>query len=412
MSTTLPRQSPELGDPPPVDPEALIEEARRRARRRRQRTVVGILAALLGALWLHSLLGLSPAGGARVVAFDPPSKYATRPNAALPEELSFSANSGVVLVERNGTRRMLVRGIERRRPNGTWRLRPYSGVEWSPDGTKLLAFLRDGALSPALIVVDAHGKLGPTIARRALDGRWSPDGTRIAFVRQEPGAGRVLYVASTDGRTVMRLAEHLQVSGAFSWSADGTELAYAGEGSSGVFVVDAAGRRAPRPLPIAPDGVPFEEVVTLRWSPAGSLIAFTSGYYIYVVRPDGTRLRHVAAAGDFAWSPDGRLLAVAGQSGPGTWGDVAVVRSDGARLRRIAHCRCGLRGPGSSQAVTWSPDGTRIAYISGRGNTISTIRPDGSGATVVATQEARGLSGNWYPSLPLWRPTHARGVRP
>ena len=409
MNITLLRQPPDLGDPPlPVDPEALIEEARRRARRRRQRNLVWALAALLGAPWLPSVLDLSRTGGATVGASDPPSKYATRPNAASPEDLSFNANSGIVLVERKGTRRTLVPGIERRQPNGTRLVRLYSGVEWSPDGSKLLALRRGGASSPTLVVVNANGTMGPTIARRALDGRWSPDGTRIAFVRDEPGNGRVLYVASTEGRTVMRLAEHLQVSGTFSWSADGTELVYAGQGASGVFVVDAAGRRAPRPLPIAPDGVPFEEVATLRWSPDGSLIAFTSGYYIYVVHPDGTRLRHVAAASDFAWSPDSRLLAVAGKSGPGTWGDVAVVRSDGAGLRRIAHCRCDLRGPGSSQAVAWSPDGTRIAYISGRGNTVSTIRPDGSGATVVATQEARGLSGNWYPSLPLWRPTHDR----
>jgi Tol biopolymer transport system component len=407
VSITLLRRPPELGDPPRVDPEALIEEARRRARRRRQRNLIAALAALLGALWLYSLLGMSRAGGEGVVAFGPPSKNATRPNVASPEELSFNANGDIVLVDRNGTRRILVPGIERRRPNGTWLRRQYSGVEWSPDGSKLLALRRGGPSSPALVVLNANSKMAPTIALRALDGRWSPDGTQIAFVRDEPGAGRVLYVAPTDGGTVTRLAEHLQVSAAFSWSADGTELVYAGEDSSGVFVVDASGRRAPRPLPIAAGGVPFEEVATVRWSPDGSLIAFTTGYYVYVVHPDGTRLRHVADAYDFAWSPDSRLLAIAGPAGPGTWGDVAVVRSDGAGLRRIAHCRCDLRGPGSSQAVAWSPDGTRIAYISGRGNTVSTIRPDGSGATVVATQVTRGLTGNWYPWLPLWRPTHA-----
>ena len=60
-------------------------------------------------------------------------------------------------------------------------------------------------------------------------------------------------------------------------------------------------------------------------------------------------------------------------------------------------------------AFCTSADGTRIAYISGRGNTIGTIRPDGTGATVVATQRARGVThgvgGYWYPARPLWRPT-------
>jgi hypothetical protein len=58
--------------------------------------------------------------------------------------------------------------------------------------------------------------------------------------------------------------------------------------------------------------------------------------------------------------------------------------------------------------VAWSLDGTRIAYISGRANTVSTIRPEGSGATVVATQAARGPGGPRYPSSLLWRPACAR----
>jgi hypothetical protein len=83
-----------------------------------------------------------------------------------------------------------------------------------------------------------------------------------------------------------------------------------------------------------------------------------------------------------------------------------VVNADGTDLHRIARCRCDLRGgPPISESVAWSLDGTRIAYIGGRGNTISTIRPDGSGATVVAAQSARGVTGYWYPRSPLWRPT-------
>jgi hypothetical protein len=83
-----------------------------------------------------------------------------------------------------------------------------------------------------------------------------------------------------------------------------------------------------------------------------------------------------------------------------------VVNADGTDLHRIARCRCDVRwGPAISESVAWSLDGTRIAYIGGRGNTISTIRPDGSGATVVAAQSARGVTGYWYPRSPLWRPT-------
>jgi hypothetical protein len=84
-----------------------------------------------------------------------------------------------------------------------------------------------------------------------------------------------------------------------------------------------------------------------------------------------------------------------------------VVNADGTDLHRIARCRCDLHTHHAS-TVAWSHDGTRIAYISGRGNTVSTIRPDGTGATVVATQHARARSPvTPFPSFPLWRPTRA-----
>jgi Tol biopolymer transport system component len=142
----------------------------------------------------------------------------------------------------------------------------------------------------------------------------------------------------------------------------------------------------------------------VQWSPDGSLIAFDTGSGAFVVRPDGTSLRRVMADGyGIVWSPDSRLLAVAGPAGP-MFGDVSVVRVDGGGLRRIARCPCTFRGA-SGQSLAWSPDGSRIAYVSGRGNDVSTIRPDGTGAVVVAPRAVHGPSGlavGW----PLWRPGH------
>jgi Tol biopolymer transport system component len=374
--------------------------------------------------------------------------------------------------------------------------RPASGsvtstrLEWSPDGSKLLA-LRWGYGVRALEVTDETGKVVWTVDQRyASDGRWSPDGTRIAFVHvhptpgpfvhPEPGLDHVLFVASSDGRLRTRIAAHVRE---FSWSPDGTKLAYAAcaslcgpsraQGAHGLVIADVTGRRAPHPVPlptgagapgltltdvqwspggsliafvsnddvgthldvVQPDGSSLRRVAdgdlgSVRWSPDGSLIAFVShddvGTHLDVVQPDGSSLRRVADMGepfvDFKWSPDGKGLAIVVSAGPvptdvsvvnGEAGprsaDVSVVNADGTDLHRIARCRCDLRVPRPDfyESVAWSPDGTRIAYISGRGNTVSTIRPDGAGATVVATQPARGVTGYWYPSVPLWRPRRA-----
>jgi Tol biopolymer transport system component len=401
MTVTTPPELPDLADRPVVDPEALIEEARQRARRRRRRNLVGMLAAALGALWLYSVIS---AGGST----EPSATIAQLPRTAgslkppLPEELSYTAGNGVWLIRPDGTRHRLVEGLYKRSPDGLLRLtRAISGVEWSPDGSKLLAF-RSGS-APALVLVDDRGDVGAPVARRASQGSWSPDGTRIAFVRPERDAGHVIYVASSDGRHVKQVGTYGQygqygAGPSFSWSPDGHRLVYAGRWKSGLFVVDATGRGAPRSI------LPGARVASPRWSPDGLLIAFQSGGQVYVVRPDGTRPQQIADGQGIAWSPEGRLVAFLGTSRE-SYGAVSVVRPDGTGLRRVGRCACTLRGPGFWPSLSWSSDGSRLAFVSGRGNAVSTVSPDGLGATRVAIQPPRRYRGPW---LPIWRPTSKR----
>jgi Tol biopolymer transport system component len=410
---------------------------------------------------------------------------ASRPKVALPQELSFNANGSVVLLRRDGRRFPFLSGIHA--PRGERQRHLYTGREWSPDGSKLLA-QRWGYGLDALEVTDETGKVAWTVADRyVFDGRWSPDGTRIAFVHvypeptpTGPPGDQVLFVASIDRRVLTRIQAHVRE---FSWSPDGRKLAYpacAGrcgpsraEGPHRLVIADVTGRRSPHPVPLPPGaGAPGRTVTDVQWSPDGSLIAFVShddvGAHLNVVHPDGSSLRrladgdprdHWSSLGSVSWSPDGSLIAFVSRDDVGDhldvvhpngsslrrvadgdtplndfeWSpdgerlafvvpvgpapksdsqadrrpvDVSVVNADGTHLHRIARCRCELHADHAS-TVAWSRDGTRIAYISGRGNTVSTIRPDGSGATVVATQPARGVTGYWYPSFPLWRPTHA-----
>jgi Tol biopolymer transport system component len=477
MTVTTPSRGPETGrdrelERRVADLEALIEEARRRARCRRQRNVAVILAAMVVGGCLYWLLGSGQAGSGPVVASGTPYAGASPPKVALPEQLSFNANGSVVLLRRDGRRLPFLSGILA--PPGELQDRRYAGLDWSPDGSKLLAGRTPGFGVQALVVTDETGKVVWTVDPRAVDGRWSPVGTRIAFIhvnREEwpggPGFDHVLFVASSNRRHRTRIATHVRQ---FSWSPDGTKLAYPAcartcgpsraQGAHRLVIADATGRRAPHPVPLpAGAGAPGRTLRDVQWSPEGSLIAFVSndgvgvGMHLNVVDPDGSSLRRIAdgttltdvqwspdgsliafvshddvsmhvdvvhadggslrrvvvgpypGGGRFEWSPDGKRLAIVVPTGPKSR-DVYVVNADGTDLHRIARCRCDLRGsPPISESVAWSFDGTRIAYISGRGNTISTIRPNGSGATVVATQPARGVTGYWYPSSPLWRPT-------
>ena len=77
---------------------------------------------------------------------------------------------------------------------------------------------------------------------------------------------------------------------------------------------------------------------------------------IYVVRPDGTGLRPLAATENdeqrAAWSPDGSQIAYA--RGSGVW----VMNADGSGQRMVPYTEAVL-------GLAWSPDGTQIVFSTG-----------------------------------------------
>jgi WD40 repeat protein len=127
-----------------------------------------------------------------------------------------------------------------------------------------------------------------------------------------------------------------------------------------------------------------------RWSPSGGSLVVVSKGAIWRSKPTGSRLTRVFSpqtvqsgfsrpwrGREAAYAPDGRhLLYVANVLEAGTIADngIFTVTRRGNDPLRIYD--------GYASDVTWSPDGSQIAFVSGNG-TISTIRPDGTGLRVV-----------------------------
>ena len=188
-------------------------------------------------------------------------------------------------------------------------------VQISPDGSQM-AFdsdrdgTRDG--TRAVYVADRDGRHARRIsaAGTSLVPSWAPDGSRLAFVRADPHRPRVWQVWTADLRTgtLRQLTTHRlgQPWGA-SWFPDGHRVAYSLEDH--LVVLDTrSGARQTVPSPMR-----GRLVRTPAVSPDGTRIAFQvhqdGMWMLDLASGRTTRVLSDRSAQEFAWSPDGRLVA-------------------------------------------------------------------------------------------------------
>ena len=193
---------------------------------------------------------------------------------------------------------------------------------------------------------------------------WSPDGERIAYPRFAPVGQEGIWIIGAAGGGAARIAGTQLLDDDPTWSPDGTRIAFNGRGRTpaGIYVVAAAG------------GTP-------------ALIPGTNGYQ------------------DPSWSPDGRLIAA---STAGAQPDIVVFAPDGDDKLELTD-----NGTIEEYSPDWSPDATRIVFVSTRqipGGTVTRRRlwimdADGSDVTQFTAPFGTNTSGTTVQDEhPVWAP--------
>ncbi len=243
---------------------------------------------------------------------------------------------------------------------------------WSPTGEWIVFDRHDiGCGMPAFMTsVRADGTAEtrlPLVGRQRIE--WTPDGAALL--------GLGLALVEPDGR-VLRAQQELGPDSSVqpSFSPDGSEIVYAAGLPSHLYAVSSSGG-ARRMLTTGPgEARPV-------WSPRGDLIAFAVGGGLDVVRPDGTGRRSVwrgnVDRSGVAWSPDGTRLAFIHSSDPRYIPDLLrVVDVDDGGGRDIA------RGTFPSHPPAWRPDGGAIAVtrLEDERTEVLTVDTNGTGKHV------------------------------
>ena len=191
---------------------------------------------------------------------------------------------------------------------------PQHHVAWSADG-KRFAYIQQNTPNPGATVMVNGKAMGPTY-NSASAPLWSPDGSRLAYVGNSPtGAFPVIDGQELEGFNWVK---------EFTWSPDGKRYAFYGARSTGIWMM-VDGKEQPKALSFGVDA--------LRWSPDGKHFVYSAQTTVanyqpvvdFVLQPHYLGEFHTRRQANppinfpvFSYSPDGSRLAYVGAKTDGT----------------------------------------------------------------------------------------------
>ncbi len=139
------------------------------------------------------------------------------------------------------------------------------------------------------------------------------------------------------------------------------------------------------------------------WAPDGRWVAFVGAGEVWVVDTQTSMIRRLPdlRPSDLAWRPGTDELAIAGDNGSDPQGsDRCPRRSPCTRCQPV---RSALSGRSRPAAVTWSPDGSTLAYAGGEDDysgELWLVDADGSDARLLVAdmgEANHGIGPEWSP---------------
>lgn len=270
---------------------------------------------------------------------------------------------------------------------------------WSPDGTRIAFELNRGS-SKQLCVWQFEWRTRCYEPVGVFDSlpMWSPDGQWLLFDTIVGQGGNLFLIRVDTGEVRPLNVVTEQVRRAYSWSPDGTEIAFAQYLDSGAIQLSVMHLATGVVRALVTD--PSATDMLVAWSPRSSEIAFLSdanfGYRAYITDAHSGGLRQLTEQPGYDqfinWSPDGNaLLLVSNRAGD----DLDLFRLNPSNgMLQLLTVNTAL-----DERPSWSPDSQEIAFTSDRDGDVHVyvMNADGSGVRRVTFAQGRNTDPDWQP---------------
>ncbi len=250
----------------------------------------------------------------------------------------------------------------------------HQEVTWSPDGQYLsfsqLDFKSEGeknSWTSDIYVVKADGTRLRKITGEAMNeifSTWSNSGKMLAFSGSVEGSkSSDIFVAARDGGNLKQLTSNAGRNSGPAFSPDGKQIAFTstrGGDKSQIFIMNANGKNQKA----VTDDAELDHY-NPQWSPDGKRLVYYSEMgdnkdQIWTIGPDGsnpTLLTNNIGHNIFpSFHPNGKIVFVSTRDD--VRGLICTIEPDGSNLE--------IRKGISVNYIRYSPDGKKIAYITGR----------------------------------------------
>lgn len=240
----------------------------------------------------------------------------------------------------------------------------------------------------------------------------SPDGTKIAFIGgSTTNTSYEVFVMNSDGSGRRQVTNTSVAEQQPTWSPDGTRIAFVANDEILVMNADGTGQTQ-----LTNNAFPDTQPA---WSPDGSRIAFVSARTgdnnrnVYVMNADGTGQASITPDSPTGcssncyqghddaptWSPDGTKIAYVHGYGPptnpfagGGLPNIWTMDPNGGNKTNVSN-----DSDTSSSQPAWSPDGSKITYVGAvdTNRDIYVMNADGSAQTSIDTNPKHDINPDW-----------------